>query len=188
MQGLQPGLRARARWIIRTQLAAISPGRKHTPGIHTRATGFILFTAPARDSVAHAWREARRGGYDHWGPGHLLLGLTAQDEGVAARALERLGISREEVRQQAAQTTAQDRQQAEPAPRPHPAKGVIQAVLGEAAAHCADYIGTEHLLLALFRADDQTAAQALARLGAGESQARSAITALLAESGREPSA
>ncbi len=52
-------------------------------------------------------------------------------------------------------------------------------------AHGDDYIGTEHLLLALFRADDRTAAQALARLGAGESEVRGAITALLAESGRE---
>ena len=49
-------------------------------------------------------------------------------------------------------------------------------------------IGTDHLLLALFRADDQTAAQALTRLGAGESQVRRAVTALQAESGPERSA
>jgi ATP-dependent Clp protease ATP-binding subunit ClpA len=61
----------------------------------------------------------------------------------------------------------------------------MQAVLAEAAAHCDYYIGTDHLLLALFGADDQTAAQALTRLGAGESQTRDAVTALRAESGRE---
>ena len=188
MPALQPGPTARARWIIRTQLAAVSPGRKHTPGIHTRATGFIPFTGPARDSVAAAWREARRLGHDHWAPGHLLLGLISQDDGVAARALERLGISPQEARQQAGQITAQDQQSAERAPYPHPAKGVIQAALGEAVAHCDYHIGTEHLLLALFHADDQTAAQALARLGAGENQVRGAVTALLAESGREHSA
>jgi len=59
MRAQQPGLSARARWIIRTQLAAISPGRKHTPGVHTRAIGFIPFTAPARDSVTSRPSMAR---------------------------------------------------------------------------------------------------------------------------------
>jgi ATP-dependent Clp protease ATP-binding subunit ClpC len=188
MPAQQPSLSARARWIIGTQLAAVSPGRKHTPGIHTRATGFLPFTSPARDAVAVAWQEARRDGHRHWGPGHLLLGLTAQDEGMAARALQRLGISREEVRQQAGQITARDWQQAGPAPQPQPSGDLIQAVLAQAAAHCDHRIGTGHLLLALFGADDQAAAQALTRLGAGESQVRAALTALQAESGPERSA
>ncbi|HJY04202.1 MAG TPA: Clp protease N-terminal domain-containing protein, partial [Streptosporangiaceae bacterium] len=51
-----------------------------------------------------------------------------------------------------------------------------------------NYIGTQHLLLALFRADDQAAAQALAGLGAGESHVREAMTAVLAETGPEPPA
>src|SRR6202035_5662475 len=58
MPAPQPSLSTRARWIIRTQLAAISPRRKHTPGIHTRATGFLPFASPARDVVAVAFREA----------------------------------------------------------------------------------------------------------------------------------
>lgn len=86
MPAQQPSLSTRATWIIRTQLAAVSPARKHTPGIHTRATGFLPFTGPARDAVAAAFREARRDGHRHWEPGHLLLGLTAQDQGIAARA------------------------------------------------------------------------------------------------------
>jgi ATP-dependent Clp protease ATP-binding subunit ClpC len=188
MPAQQPSLSTRARWIIRTQLAAVSPARKHTPGIHTRTTGFLPFTSPARNAIAVAWREARRDGHRHWGPGHLLLGLTAQDQGTAARALQRLGISREQVRQQAGQITARNRQQAGPAPQSRPPVGLIQAVLAEAAAHCDYCIGTDHLLLALFRADDQTAAQALTWLGAGESQVRSAVTAAQAESGRERSA
>lgn len=64
----------------------------------------------------------------------------------------------------------------------------ISAVLAEAAARCDYRIGTQHLLLALFYADDQAAAQALARLGAGESQVREAMTAVLAETGPEPPA
>lgn len=186
MPAPQPSLSTRARWIIRTQLAAISPRRKHTPGIHTRTTGYLPFASPARDVIAVASREARRDGQRHWGPGHLLLGLAAQDQGMAARALQRLGISHEQVRQQARQITTQDRQQAEP--EPQPPGGLIHAAAAEAAAHCDYRIGTNHLLLALFRADDQTAAQALTRLGAGESQVRRAVTALQAESGPERSA
>jgi hypothetical protein len=51
MPAQQPSLSTRARWIIRTQLAAASAARKHTPGIHTRATGFLPFTSPARDAA-----------------------------------------------------------------------------------------------------------------------------------------
>lgn len=109
MPAPQPSLSTRARWIIRTQLAAVRPGRKHTPGIHTRTTGFLPFTSPARDAVAVAFRETRCDGHRHWGPGHLLLGLAAQDQGTAARALGWLGISQEQVRQQAAQITTRNR-------------------------------------------------------------------------------
>jgi hypothetical protein len=112
MPAPQPGRSTRARWIIRTQLAAVSPARRHTPGIYTRATGFLPFTSPARYAVAAAFREARRDGHRHWGPGHLLLGLTAQDEWTAARALQQLEISREQAHQQAGQITARDREQA----------------------------------------------------------------------------
>jgi ATP-dependent Clp protease ATP-binding subunit ClpA len=181
MPAQQPSLGARARWIIRTQLAALSPARRHTPGTHTRATGFLPFTTPARDAVAVAFREARRDSHRHWAPGHLLLGLAAQDQGTAARALRRLGISEEQVRQQAGQITARNQQQGQA--RAAAPGGLIQAASAEAAAHCDYRIGTSHLLLAVFRADDQTAAHALARLGAGDGQVRGAITALRAESG-----
>jgi ATP-dependent Clp protease ATP-binding subunit ClpA len=188
MPAQQPSLSARARWIIRTQLAAVSPGHKHTPGIHTRATGFLPFTGPARHAVRFAFREARQGERRHWGPGLLLLGLAAQDEGLASAALDRLGISRPELREEAAQIAARDRQQAGPAPAAPPAGGLISAAAAEAAAHCDYQIGTHHLLLALFRADDPTAAQALARLGASEAQVRSTVAALQTEHGQERSA
>jgi len=185
MPAQQPGLGTRARWIVRTQLAHLSPARKRTPGVHTRATGFLPFSAPARGAVGLAFRAARRDGHRFWGPGHLLLGLAAQDEGTAARALDRLGVSRERLRQEAGQIAAQDGRPAGAAARSRPASGLIWAALAEAAARCDYAIGTDHLLLALFGADDQAAAQALARLGAGESRVRGAVEALRAESGGE---
>ncbi len=187
MSAPQPSLTARAMWITRHQFAHVNPWRKHTPGIHTRATGFLPFSRPARDSIGFAWREARRLGSGHWDPGHLLLGLLGQDDGIAARALERLGINRAEVRQRIGQLTAEESQQPGAPLHPRPAQDVIPAAAAEAAARCDDHIGTGHLLLALFRADDAAAAQVLAELGAGESQVRGAITALLDESGPERS-
>jgi len=188
MPAQQPSLSARARWIIRTQLAAVNPRRKGTPGIHTRATGFLPLTRPARDAVGVAFREAQRDERRHWGPSHLLLGLAAHDEGLAAGALDRLGISRRELGEQARQLTARERQQAGPAAAAPPPGGLIWAAASEAAAHCDDHIGTDHLLLALFRADDPAAAQVLARLGAEEGPVRITIAALRAETGEEHSA
>lgn len=185
MPAPQPGRKSRARWIVRTQLAAISPGRKHTPGIHTRATGFLSFTGPARDCVASAWRQARRGGARHWGTGHLLLALIGQDDGIAAQALQRLGINCEELRRQIGQVIAEHPQRAGASPTPHPPPGAIPAVLAEAAAHCDARIATWHLLLALYRTEDQAAAQVLARLGAGESDVRAATDAVLADTAPE---
>ena len=158
MEAQPPSLSTRARWIFRTQLAAVRPGRKHTPGIHTRTTGFIPFTSPARDAVAVAFREARRDGYRHWGPGHLLLGLTAQDQGLAARALGRLGSARSRYVSKPGRSPPGRAAGRARAAAPPPGD-LIQAVLAEAAAHCDYRIGTDHLLLALFRADDQTAAR-----------------------------
>ena len=61
---------------------------------------------------------------------------------------------------------------------------VMPRAVGEAVAQGQDYIGTEHILLALFHVADDTAARALAGFGAGESKVRGAVTALLAEAGR----
>ena len=97
MPAPQPSLSTRARWIIGTQLAAVRPGRKHTPGIHTRATGFLPFTSPARGAVAVAFREARREAAATGVPATSCSAWPPQDQGTAARALRRLGISREHL-------------------------------------------------------------------------------------------
>jgi len=103
------------------------------------------------------------------------LSLIATGQGAAARALQRLGISPDDVRQRVAQTAGQHRP---PGPDTPLAMRVMPRAVGEAVAHGHDYIGTEHILLALFRAGDDTAAQALASLGAGEREVRDAITAV----------
>jgi hypothetical protein len=157
-------------------------------GIRTPATGFMPFTGPARNSVIRSGQEARRRGQPR-GPEHLLLGLTGGSDGVAVKALERLGITPDAVRQQVEQITGQGGP-GTPAgriPDTPQARRLWHAVLDEAVAHGDDYIGTQHFLLALF-SDSAAAAQALARLGAGETEVRTVLAALLAESGPERSA
>jgi ATP-dependent Clp protease ATP-binding subunit ClpC len=127
---------------------------------------------------------AQAAGLDHEGSEQFLLALIDVGQGVAAQALNRLGIRPDAVRQQIAQLASQDDPHVPPGPDTPLAVRVMPHALGEAVAHGHAYIGTEHILLALFCAGDDTAARALASLGAGESEVRGAVTALLAEAGQ----
>ena len=133
--------------------------------------------------MVFAREEADRLGLDHPGPEQFLLGLMAAGNGVAARALGRLRISPQAVRHRVAQITGQHQPPYPSGPDTPLAMRVMPRAVGEAVAHGHDYLGTEHILLALFRAGDDTAAQALASLGAGEREARDAITAITGEPG-----
>ena len=198
---LPPG--SRARRILLAPVAAIRHRRHRQPrpgpflitlgsadkpaGIRTPATGFMPFTGPARSAAIRSRQEAPK---QPRGTERFLLGLTGGSDGVAAKALERLGITPDAVRQQVEQITGQDGPPAPAAQIPgNPqARRFWHAVLDEAVAHGDDYIGTGHILLALFSDSDAAAAQALARLGAGETEVRTVLAALLAESGPERSA
>jgi hypothetical protein len=194
----QPG--SRARRIMLAPMAAVrhrqhrrsGPGPfvimlgsadKHS-GIRTPATGLMSFSGSARDLVVRSGQEARRRGQQR-GPEHFLLALAGDSDGLAVKALERLGISRESVRRQAQQITGQGQPQAPVGRTPDTpqARRLWPVVLDEAVAHGDDYVGTQHFLLALY--SDAAAAQALARLSAGEDEVRSVIADLLSESGPE---
>ena len=163
------------------RLRALDP--RPRAGVHTPVTGFMAFTEDAGDVVVLARAEADRLDLDLPGPEQFLLALAGTDQGVAARALKRLGISPQDVRQRVAQITGQHQPPYPSGPDTPLAMRVMPRAVGEAVAHGHDYIGTEHILLALFRAGDDTAAQALASLGAGEREVRDAITELLGEPG-----
>lgn len=166
---------------------AISLGSAGKPaGIRTPATGLMPITGPALSTMILSAQEARPHRQPR-GPEHILLGLAGQDDSVAAKALKRLGISPEAVRRQAENITGQSQPQARPgqAPDTPQARRVWRAVLDEAVADGDTYIGTEHFLLGLLCHRDAPVAQALASLGAEESQVRAAITAQRAESGPE---
>ena len=142
---------------------------------------FQRFTDRARRVVVLAEEEARLLRHNAVGPEHLLLGLLHEGEGVAARALESLGVTREAVRQQVEQIIGRGQQ----APGGHVlfaprAKKVLELSLREAMALGHNYVGTEHILLAMLREGDSVAAQALTGAGIGHAQVRERVLGLLA--------
>ena len=139
------------------------------------------FVGPARRVAALGEEEAHRLGHGHVGTEHLLLGLLLEHEGLAARALDALGVSLDDVRARVLEKVAPGE---EPRLRRLPftprAKRVLELALAEAAALGHDYIGTEHILLALGRGRDGGAAKVLEELGAGPARVRGQLVAWLA--------
>jgi ATP-dependent Clp protease ATP-binding subunit ClpC len=151
---------------------------------------FERFTDRARRVVVLAQEEARMLGHDYIGTEHILLGLIGEGEGVAARALESLGISQEAVRRQVEEITGQG--QHAPSgqiPFTAPAKKVLELSQREALQLGHDYIGTEHILLGLIREGEGGAAQVLVNLGADLNRVRQQVNRLLRGSqGTDPAA
>jgi len=164
---------------VTRRLRPLNP--KPQAGIRTPVTGFMPFTDDACEAVVQARAEADRLGLDRPGSGQLLLALTGTGQGVAAQVLQRLGLSPATVRQQVTQVT--QAAAVPPAADTPLARQVMPRAVGEAVAQGHDYIGTEHILLGMFHAGDDTAARALTGLGAGEREVRAAIIAVTGDPG-----
>jgi prophage maintenance system killer protein len=148
---------------------------------------FQRFTNRARQAVILAQDEARRLSHNYIGTEHILLGLVAEGDGVAAQALESVGIGLAAVRREVEEIIGQGRQSpAAHIPFTPRAKKALSLALREALELGHHYIGTEHILLGLIREGDGVAAQVLAKLGADHHQVRSAVIALLASHGSQP--
>src|SRR5271169_5795890 len=146
---------------------------------------FERFTDRARRVVVLAQEEARRLDHNYIGTEHLLLGLIRESEGVAAKALEALGISLDVVRQQVEEIIGQGQQ--EPSghiPFTKRAKKALEMSLRESVQLGHNYIGTEHILLGLLREGDVVAAQVLVKLGADLNRVRQQVIQLLHGSGK----
>jgi len=141
---------------------------------------FERFTDRARRVVVLAQEEARMLNHNYIGTEHILLGLIHEGEGVAAKALESMGISLEGVRAQVEEIIGQGQQ----APSGHipftpRAKKVLELSLREALQLGHNYIGTEHILLGLIREGEGVAAQVLVKLGADLNRVRQTVIQLL---------
>jgi ATP-dependent Clp protease ATP-binding subunit ClpC len=141
---------------------------------------FERFTDRARRVVVLAQEEARMLNHNYIGTEHILLGLIHEGEGVAAKAMEGMGISLEAVRAQVEEIIGQGQQ----APSGHipftpRAKKVLELSLREALQLGHNYIGTEHILLGLIREGEGVAAQVLVKLGADLNRVRQQVIQLL---------
>ena len=150
---------------------------------------FERFTERARRVVVLAQEESRLLGHNYIGTEHLLLGLLAEREGVAARALQSLDITLDAAREQVQEIIGPGAQE----PRGHipftpRAKKILELSLREALKLGSEVIGTEHLLLGLVDEGAGVGAQILDRLGAPAPAVREAVISLAEAEPESPAA
>jgi ATP-dependent Clp protease ATP-binding subunit ClpC len=137
---------------------------------------FERFTERARQVVVLAQEEARSLKHNYIGTEHLLLGLLREEEGVAARVLESLDVSVEEVRAAVVRIVGSGEESPQgQIPFTPRAKKVLELALREALSLGHNYIGTEHILLGLIREDEGVAARILLDLDADPDKIRNEI-------------
>jgi hypothetical protein len=141
---------------------------------------FERFSDQARRVLVLAQEEARMMDHRFIGTEHLLAGLIREGDGIAAKALEALGVSLEAVRDKVQETREEPVETSETAPNGSPpftprAKKVLELSLREASRLGHSDVGTEHLLLGLAREGQGEAVRVLARLGADLSRVRAQV-------------
>ena len=147
---------------------------------------FERFTERARQVVVLAQDEARKLRHNYIGTEHILLGLLREEEGIAARVLESLDVTAEEVRAEVARIVGQgDEVTSGQIPFTPRAKKVLELSLREALALGHNYIGTEHVLLGLVREDDGVASQVLLALDVTAEAVREAVVTALGGTGAQ---
>jgi ATP-dependent Clp protease ATP-binding subunit ClpA len=143
---------------------------------------FERFTDRARNVVVLAQEEARMLDHNYIGTEHILLGLIHESQGLAARALESMGIGLEPVRQAVEEIVGRGKK----SPSGHipftaRAKKVLELSLREALQLSHNYIGTEHILLGLIREGEGVATRVLVDLGADLNSIRQRVIQLQAD-------
>ena len=149
---------------------------------------FERFTERARQVVVLAQEEARSLKHNYIGTEHLLLGLLREEEGVAARVLDGLEVSVEEVRAAVVRIVGSGEESPQgQIPFTPRAKKVLELALREALSLGHNYIGTEHILLGLVREDEGVAARILLDLDAEPEKIRNEVMRALSGPGRRSS-
>jgi ATP-dependent Clp protease ATP-binding subunit ClpC len=146
---------------------------------------FERFTERARQVVVLAQDEARALGHNYIGTEHILLGLLREEEGLAARVLESLDITVEEVRAQVQRLGGQGDEEIVTGQIPFTprAKKVLELALREALSLKHSYIGSEHILLGLVRENEGVAARILLSFEADAERIRNETIRMLSGPG-----
>ena len=139
-------------------------------------------TPRARKALVQAQKEAQQLKCDCVGTEHLLLGILALNEGVALEALKYMQVSLEQLRMEVEKCTASGSDAVEKAgnlPLTTRLKKVILLAATEAKIMNYNFIGTEHLLLALLRDGESEAARVLRNMNVDIAGVRAAVTKAL---------
>lgn len=141
---------------------------------------FGRFDKKAQRVLLFAQEEARQTGYPYVGTEHMLLGLIREGEGIAARALEVLGVRKDNIEALVEQMVSREEksQSAEVSLTPR-AKRVLELAAGEARRMGNKYVGTEHILLGLIAEGEGVAAQILMNLGADQAKIRQVVAQMM---------
>jgi len=137
------------------------------------------WTLRARAVLEAAAAAARDFGHNYVGTEHLLLGLFADPDSLSAKALADAGVTRAEVEARILAVTPRGNAKVDAPPLTPRAGTVLGRALSEALNFGHNYIGTEHLLLALFTDEDALAAKILAELHVGRDAVRADIVKML---------
>ena len=144
---------------------------------------FERFTDRARRVLVLAQEEARLLHHEFIGTEHILLGLIHEGDGVAANALEQMGIELEDVRSKVEETiglsAVADVATAGSPPFTPRAKKVLDLAMREALQLGHNYIGTEHILLGIVGEGEGVGAQVLTSLGADPARVRQEVLNLV---------
>jgi hypothetical protein len=141
--------------------------------------GFGRFTDRARNVVVTSQNEARNAGNPNIYPAHLVLGLLADPGSLAAMAITAQGVTLDAVRQAAAAALPPSSGEApDLVPFDPAAKKVLELTFREALRLGHNYVGTEHILLALLELEDGDGI--LAGLGLRKETTEERVTAMLA--------
>lgn len=151
---------------------------------------FRRFTQRARNAVIHAQEEARQLNHSAIGTEHILLGVLREGEGVGAKALMSMGTDLEKVRSEVTKMIGERGDISQPAMGDLPitpgAKKVFNLSFEEARLQGVNYVGTEHLLLAILHEEDGVAGQVLLSMGVKLDDLREQVLIMLG--GDTPSA
>jgi hypothetical protein len=144
---------------------------------------FSRFTTRARGATAGAQEEARRARHDHVASEHIVLGLLREPDGLAAKAIEGLGVALDDVR--AAVVTAMGPAEGDEVtghiPFAPEAKKVLELSVRDALRLGHNYVGTEHILLGVLGLDDGLGARVLGGLGITKAAAEEWLIPVLTE-------
>ncbi|CAN2255550.1 ATP-dependent protease ATP-binding subunit ClpC [Bacillus vallismortis] len=140
---------------------------------------FGRFTERAQKVLALAQEEALRLGHNNIGTEHILLGLVREGEGIAAKALEALGLGSDKIQKEVESLIGRGQEMSQTIHYTPRAKKVIELSMDEARKLGHSYVGTEHILLGLIREGEGVAARVLNNLGVSLNKARQQVLQLL---------